>query len=91
MEGPVDLPEWSEAAPAPAASEGPKPELMNRIDVRMHPGDSGFRSGEPSGRAEMRGWFALAGEEPIDAIESGLDVHGMVEEALGKMQLESLA
>jgi acyl-CoA thioesterase len=68
MEEPLELPDWSQAAPAPAASEGPKPELMNRIDVRIHPDDSGFRIGEPSGRAEIRGWFALAAEEPIDAI-----------------------
>lgn len=68
MDEPVDLPAWVASAPAPAASEGPKPELMNRIDVRMHPDDAGFRIGEPSGRPEIRGWFALADDEPIDAI-----------------------
>ncbi|MEP1123107.1 MAG: thioesterase family protein [Ilumatobacter sp.] len=68
MSGPVDLPPFEESAAAPSALKGPRPELMNRIDIRMHPEDSGFRRGAPSGTAQVRGWFALAGEEPIDAI-----------------------
>ncbi len=46
--------------------QGFRPELMDRIDVRMAPGDEGFRLGRPTGRPEMTGWFALATEEPID-------------------------
>ncbi len=68
MSGPVEVPPFDECLGGPSATEGPKPELMNRIDLRMHPDDSGFRSGEPSGTPQIRGWFALAGEEPIDAI-----------------------
>ncbi|MGB3734268.1 MAG: thioesterase family protein [Ilumatobacter sp.] len=68
MEEPVELPAWEDSAAPPPSTEGPKPELMNRIDLRMHPDDSGFRDGQPSGRAEIRGWFALADAEPIDAI-----------------------
>ncbi len=67
-EEPVELPSFEESSAPPTASEGPKPELMNRIDLRMHPDDDGFRQGEPSGRAEIRGWFALADDEPIDSI-----------------------
>jgi len=67
MDDPVELPSYDECS-MPDATDGPKPELMNRIAVRMHPDDSGFRSGEPSGRPEMRGWFDLADSEPIDAI-----------------------
>ncbi len=68
MSGPIDLPPFEDSAAAPPAGEGPKPELMNRIDLRMHPDDDGFRSGNPSGTPQMRGWFALADGEPIDAI-----------------------
>lgn len=64
----IELPAFDESVPPPQIGEEPKPELMNRIDVRMHPDDGGFRRGEPSGTAEMRGWFALADDEPIDAI-----------------------
>ncbi len=68
MESPVELPTFDESVAEPDGSQDPKPELMNRIDVRMHPDDDGFRGGRPSGRTEMRGWFALANDEPIDAI-----------------------
>ena len=64
----VELPPYEESAPPPPAGEGPQPELMNRIDIRMHPEDGAFRRGQPSGTALMRGWFALADDEPIDAI-----------------------
>ena len=68
MEGPVDLPSWEESAPAPAPTEGPKPALMDKVDVRMRREDGGFRRGEPSGRAEISGWFALADSERVDVI-----------------------
>lgn len=68
MSGPVELPSFAESVPPPGADEGPMPGLMNRIDLRMHPDDAGFRTGNPSGEASVRGWFALADDEPIDAI-----------------------
>lgn len=68
MQAPVEMPSFGDSAAPPAAGEGPKPELMNRLDLRMHPDDGGFRRGEPSGTPQMRGWFALADEEPVDAI-----------------------
>lgn len=68
---PPELPDYDqcEVPPDPTdPSEGPMPELMQRLAVRMRPGDSGFRTGRKSGRAEMVGWFAFADAEPIDAI-----------------------
>ncbi len=44
------------------------PPLVERLAVRMRPGDEGFRSGSPTGRAEMVGWFAFADQAPIDEI-----------------------
>ena len=43
---------------------------MNRIDLRMHPDDGRLSpSAHPSGTCTRSGgWFALAAEEPIDAI-----------------------
>jgi acyl-CoA thioesterase len=66
--GPVELPAWEECVTAPSATEGPKPALMERVDLRMKPEDGGFRRGEPSGTAEISGWFALANEEPVDSL-----------------------
>ena len=68
MEQPVELPPYEECASAPDPAEGPLPSLMERIDVRIRPADGGFRSGAPSGRAELSGWFALADDEAIDAL-----------------------
>jgi hypothetical protein len=62
----VDLPPWEDCVAPPPPTEGPKPALMDKIDVRLRPEDGGFRYGEPSGRAELSGWFTLSEGEPID-------------------------
>jgi len=38
------------------------------LTVRLRPGDEGFRLGEPTGRAEVAGWFAFSDSQPIGAI-----------------------
>lgn len=66
--GPPDLPAYEDCpAPLPAVN-GPVPALVERLAVRMRPGDDGFRAGRPSGDARMAGWFAFADGAPIDAI-----------------------
>jgi hypothetical protein len=67
-ESPVDLPSYDDCEVPPLPSAGPVPEMIRRLAVRIRPGDEGFRTGNPSGRAEIRGWFAFADAEPIDAI-----------------------
>jgi hypothetical protein len=42
--------------------------FMDRVDVRIRPGDAGFREGRPSGIAEMAGWFEFADRHPVDAL-----------------------
>jgi hypothetical protein len=69
--GPPDLPPYDECvprAPMVAGSTLPSPGLLERLAVRLRPEDSGFAAGLPRGVAEMGGWFALAGEEPVDEI-----------------------
>ena len=67
VEHPPALPPFEDCAARSAGAEtGTRPELLNRLDVRMAPGADGFRTGRPSGAAEMAGWFALGAEEPID-------------------------
>ena len=65
---PVDLPDYDDCDVPPAATEGPRPEITRRLAVRIRPGDEGFRTGSPTGEPEIRGWFAFADGEPIDAI-----------------------
>jgi len=67
-ETPPDLPDYLDCEVPPAPSEGPGPEIFRRLAVRIRPGDEGFRTGQPTGRAEIRGWFAFADGEPIDAV-----------------------
>jgi acyl-coenzyme A thioesterase PaaI-like protein len=68
IEPPVDLPDYDQCELPPAPTDGPRPEITNRLAVRIRPGDEGFRTGRPTGHPEIRGWFAFADGEAIDAI-----------------------
>lgn len=48
---------------------------MGKVELLLHPEDAGFRVGEPSGEARMRGWFRMPGAErvPPMALLLGLD------------------
>ena len=67
---PPALPPVEDCAPSAAAPDsiaGPKGRrgLLDRIDLRLDPATVGWAVGKPSGKGEMRGWFALAdGREP---------------------------
>jgi hypothetical protein len=65
---PPDVPPYDQCVLPPSGTEGPLPAINDRLAVRLRPGDDGFRTGRPSGRAEIAGWFAFADEHPIDAI-----------------------
>lgn len=67
-ESPVDITPFKDCPPMQPAAESGGPGLMDRLACRLQPEDDGFRRGEPTGDPTVRGWFALAGEEPIDAI-----------------------
>ena len=62
---PPPLPPFDECV-----SSGPPVEsgFMDRVDVRIRPGDAGFREGRPSGIAEIAGWFEFADRHPVDAL-----------------------
>jgi hypothetical protein len=38
--------------------------LMSKLDMRLHPDDRGFATGQPNGVPRIRGWFAFAGWVP---------------------------
>ena len=67
-EAPVEIPDYDACELPPSAAEGPKPAMMERLASRIFPGDEGFRTGRPTGEARIRGWFAFADGEPVDAI-----------------------
>lgn len=62
-ESPVDLPPYEECEVPPPPAEGPQPAMFDKLAIRIRPGDEGFRTGRPSGRAEIYGWFAFARDE----------------------------
>jgi hypothetical protein len=64
---PPDLPPPEECSALEPAEPFP-PTFMARVDLRLHPDDAGFSSGDPSGEPRVRGWFRLRGGEPIDTI-----------------------
>lgn len=68
IETPVDLPPYEDCAIPPTPVEGPGPAIFERLRIRLRPQDVGFRTGSPSGEARIDGWFALADDEPVDAI-----------------------
>lgn len=74
-----DLPSFESCVPrAPSTSATvetthrddapPMPGLMSNIDVRLHPSDTGFATGIPSGHARVRGWCAFRDARPVDAL-----------------------
>jgi len=65
--GPPDLPEPDDCYRLVATDTFPPP-FMAHVDLRLHPEDAGFAGSGVSGTALMRGWFRLAGGEPIDTV-----------------------
>jgi len=67
-EPPVEIPAYEDCDLPPSPTDGPKPAMMAKLASRIYPGDEGFRRGAPTGEARIRGWFAFADHEAIDAI-----------------------
>lgn len=42
--------------------------IMDRSDLRLDPSVLGFTSGQPSGRADLRGWISFADGRPADPL-----------------------
>lgn len=62
----VDVPPFDECPSR--AGEAIPIGLMGNIDVRIHPDDTGFSRGEPSGEALCRGYFAFRDGRDIDTL-----------------------
>jgi hypothetical protein len=48
--------------------DGSRVAIMDQLEVRLEPDSSGFTTGTPSGRGELRGWLALPDLERFDPI-----------------------
>lgn len=68
---PPEVPAYAECvglAEAPAGVEFDVPPLAGRLACRLDPHTAGWALGQPSGRGEIRGWFAFADGRPVDAL-----------------------
>jgi acyl-CoA thioesterase len=61
---PPELPPPDECVRVAATDTFPPP-FMGRVDLRLHPQDVVFATGQKSGQAVVRGWFGLLGGEPL--------------------------
>ncbi|MFD3512089.1 thioesterase family protein [Streptomyces sp. NPDC058657] len=65
------------------ASDGPAPKIpgssaiTERLDLRLDPATAGWAVGAPSGKGEMRSWFALADGRDADALSLLLTVDAL--------------
>lgn len=69
---PPEMPPYDECADEDATAfpftDQPPPGLVERLAVRLRPGDNAFRVGGQTGRAEVAGWFAFPDQRPLDEI-----------------------
>ena len=60
----------------PRTPDGTTVAIMEQVEVRLEPSSSGFLTGQPSGRGELRGWLSLPGGEPFDPLSLVYPVDG---------------
>jgi acyl-CoA thioesterase len=63
----VEMPSFDECQPRPQNSDIPMG-LSSRLDMRLHPDDTGFARNEPNGIARARGWFSFRDGRPVDTM-----------------------
>ncbi|MEM6545622.1 MAG: thioesterase family protein [Pseudomonadota bacterium] len=64
---PPDLPPPEECVRSqPRQDTAAPPQLMSKIDLRLHPEDAKFATGEPTGTPLVRGWVRHIEGEPLD-------------------------
>lgn len=63
----VTLPTFEDCQPRPQNSDVPLG-LTSRLDMRIHPDDTGFARNEPNGVARVRGWFSFKDGRPVDTM-----------------------
>jgi acyl-CoA thioesterase len=64
---PPDLPAPEDCVLSEPGDPFPPP-FVGKVEIRLHPDDVPFRTGDRSGNARMRGWFRLRDGEPIDTL-----------------------
>lgn len=63
---PPALPDFEDCARQGLGDSAFAVAFRDQVDVRLHPDDSGFDRGQPSGTAVVRGWFSFPDGRSID-------------------------
>ena len=64
----VDIPPYEDCAPREFGGAPQNLGLGSRLAMRIHPDDTGFARGEPTGEALCRGYFAFKDGRPVDTL-----------------------
>ena len=64
----IEIPPFDECPTRAPADAGPPMGLSSRLDMRIHPDDTGFARGEPTGTALCRGYFSFRDGRPVDTL-----------------------
>jgi acyl-CoA thioesterase len=64
---PPQLPPPEECVRVVPRERGFPPEMMARVDIRLHPDDAALLEDQPSGQPLVRGWVKFPDDEPVDA------------------------
>jgi acyl-CoA thioesterase len=65
---PPDLPDPDRCTWLPLDPSDPASSFRRMVDLRLHPDDAGFATGDPSGNPIVRGWFRLRDGEALDPV-----------------------
>lgn len=64
---PPELPAPEDCVKIEPHPRGFPPNMLQKLDMRLHPDDAELFEGRPSGKPLVRGWIKMADDEPIDA------------------------
>ena len=64
---PPEMAPFEECPKRPSNPDLP-PGLSSRLDMRLHPDDTGFATNEPNGIARVRGYFTFVDGRPVDTL-----------------------
>jgi hypothetical protein len=64
----IDIPSYDECTPRQFGGAPENLGLGSRLAMRIHPDDTGFARGEPTGEALCRGYFAFKDGRPVDTL-----------------------
>ena len=79
----IEIPAYEDCVPrqvSPNPDGGTPMGLGSRLEMRIHPDDTGFARGEPTGQALCRGYFAFKDGRPVDTLSLSYSGNWLVQD-----------